>query len=72
MKGLVFQDVEVKQATLLFKFDVAAFLSEAYLETNPTSTMELFAKVLLQKHSIVDVGLGSKYASVTYSLMLIY
>ena len=46
MKGLVFQDVEVKQATLLFKFDVAAFLSEAYLETNPKSTMELFAKIV--------------------------
>ena len=53
--------------------------SDGYLEPSQTSTMKPFCKIssrlssrylFLQKKLIVDVRLGSKYASVTYQTII--
>ena len=40
------------------------YITEAYLEPGPRSTMKLFREIFSQKYSIVDVRLGSKCTSV--------
>ena len=51
----------LKQINTLEKFITNA---EAYLEPRQIFTMELFVSTVLARKSVIDFGLGSKYASV--------